>query len=555
MKLLREWSTFDFDRDMLKESMEKDGRLLLKGILQRANAVNQNNRIYPRDILAREIEDYQTKIKEETAWGELDHCLTENHYIYTTSGWKKISEIVDDEEIYTLDVSSGHITKETIKRKIAKPYSGRTIKIFNKSRFVCEMTEDHNVLLWNRYDKPKKLTAAEVVLGLQNGSCELAKGKLKISGQWISTTTPEMYTIPGTNYTIPSKTWVALLGIWLAEGYVSGSKGGRIKGYKVGITQKKEETKEEIRNLLVTTNMPWKEQHYKSGKSDFCIGNKQLHSYFKQFGNSSTKFVPKEILDWDKEHLETLLTWMLKGDGRNRIGWKKQLIRELATVSEQLAYDTEEIFFKLGTNSSIHIRGPQDYCIRGRKIKAENCKPLYIIAENKTNIYLDFRTMIVETQEVNNKMVYCVSTTNGNFLTKGSKNSKAYWTGNCDQPIVEYKNVSHIVREARMDGNDVYGVVEIIDTPAGNIVKSIMKFGKVGISSRSVGSVRKQGDHDVVQDDLHLICWDLVSEPSTIGAFISEGREISIEEYEKSFTKAERINRIIKEILIMRTKR
>jgi hypothetical protein len=124
-----------------------------------------------------------------------------------------------------------------------------------------------------------------------------------------------------------------------------------------------------------------------------------------------------------------------------------------------------------------------------------------------------------------------------------------------DSPIVEYKNASHIVREARMEGNDVYGTVEIVDTPNGNIVRGLLKAGKIGISSRSVGSVRKQQGHDLVQDDLHLICWDIVSEPSTVGAFISEGRELTVEECNKIFTKTERIDRILKEILTMRTKR
>jgi hypothetical protein len=52
----------------------------------------------------------------------------------------------------------------------------------------------------------------------------------------------------------------------------------------------------------------------------------------------------------------------------------------------------------------------------------------------------------------------------------------------------------------------------------GNIARNLIESNvKIGISSRALGSVRSRGDADIVQDDLHLICWDLVSEPSTPG--------------------------------------
>ena len=104
--------------------------------------------------------------------------------------------------------------------------------------------------------------------------------------------------------------------------------------------------------------------------------------------------------------------------------------------------------------------------------------------------------------------------------------------GECDHPdssVVELKNVSHIVREAHMDGDTVYGTVELLDTPCGQILQNLISAGvTLGISSRGVGSTRKDGDLDVVQDDFQLICWDFVSEPSTPGAFMMrEGKEIS----------------------------
>ena len=126
--------------------------------------------------------------------------------------------------------------------------------------------------------------------------------------------------------------------------------------------------------------------------------------------------------------------------------------------------------------------------------------------------------------------------------------------GECDHPessVVELKNASHIVREAKMQGDDVYGIIEILDTPSGKIIQSLVESGvTLGISSRGVGSTRRSGDSQVVQDDFQLICFDMVSEPSTPGAFMmNEGKEISQNDIDKSFNKSDRIDRIFNDIL------
>ena len=126
--------------------------------------------------------------------------------------------------------------------------------------------------------------------------------------------------------------------------------------------------------------------------------------------------------------------------------------------------------------------------------------------------------------------------------------------GECDHPdssVVELKNASHIVRDAYMDGGVCYGTVELLDTPSGKILQSLVESGvTLGISSRGVGSTRRDGDYDVVQDDFQLICWDFVSEPSTPGAFMmKEGKEVSPQFINEVFNKTDRIDRIFNDIL------
>ena len=123
-----------------------------------------------------------------------------------------------------------------------------------------------------------------------------------------------------------------------------------------------------------------------------------------------------------------------------------------------------------------------------------------------------------------------------------------------DSSVVELKNASHIVREAYMQGDICYGSVEILDTPSGKILKSLVDSGvTLGISSRGVGSTRKESDYQVVQDDFQLICWDFVTEPSTPGAFMmKEGKEINESDLKRHFTKSDRIDRIFNDIMSWR---
>ena len=123
-----------------------------------------------------------------------------------------------------------------------------------------------------------------------------------------------------------------------------------------------------------------------------------------------------------------------------------------------------------------------------------------------------------------------------------------------DSSVVELKNASHIVREAYMDGDVCYGTVEILDTPSGKIIQSLIESGvTLGISSRGVGSTTSKGEYQLVQDDFQLICWDIVSEPSTPGAFVmKEARDLTQEEISQLntyFSQDDKVHRELNKIL------
>lgn len=92
-----------------------------------------------------------------------------------------------------------------------------------------------------------------------------------------------------------------------------------------------------------------------------------------------------------------------------------------------------------------------------------------------------------------------------------------------DSSVINLNNVSHNIKKVWWDGDTVMGEVEILSTPAGNILKELFRNGiTVGISSRGMGSVEESADGTLmVQEDFDLLCWDFVSTPSTPGAYMS----------------------------------
>jgi hypothetical protein len=117
-----------------------------------------------------------------------------------------------------------------------------------------------------------------------------------------------------------------------------------------------------------------------------------------------------------------------------------------------------------------------------------------------------------------------------------------------DDSVVNLKNASHLCTKMWWDNDSVMAKFQVLDTPSGRILKDLINAKiKLGISSRGLGSVKEQKGDMVVEDDFQLICFDIVSEPSTPGAFMSpmmENKKRNIE-----FTKKDKIKQALNDIL------
>lgn len=135
-----------------------------------------------------------------------------------------------------------------------------------------------------------------------------------------------------------------------------------------------------------------------------------------------------------------------------------------------------------------------------------------------------------------------------------------------ESSLIDLDRVSHIITDIWWDKNILMGKLKLLTTPGfhergivsskGDVAANLMRQGvTLGISSRGVGSLKKVGERNEVQDDFELICFDLVSSPSTPGAYLfSDANER--EKYEENLEEEKRVrepeNKMDKSIDLMR---
>ena len=115
-----------------------------------------------------------------------------------------------------------------------------------------------------------------------------------------------------------------------------------------------------------------------------------------------------------------------------------------------------------------------------------------------------------------------------------------------DSSVINLANASHMVTRIWMEGNVCKGTIRVLPTPSGKILESLINSDvKLGISSRGMGSVTERNGVTMVEDDFQLLCFDMVSDPSTPGAFmLKEAKgETNI------FTREDKIDRALNSFL------
>ena len=170
------------------------------------------------------------------------------------------------------------------------------------------------------------------------------------------------------------------------------------------------------------------------------------------------------------------------------------------------------------------------------KLITEVTEQLQYITEDrdgKKELYIEGPFLVAE-QVNRNKRMYREETMRkevDRYMEEYVNKNRAFGElGHPDTPTINLDRVSHMIVGLRQEGNNWIGKARILETPMGNIVKSLMEGGaQLGVSSRGMGSLKEVNGVNIVQDDFHLAtAADIVADPSAPGAFvrgIMEGKE------------------------------
>lgn len=565
-------------------NIDPSGKILINCVLQKYGVKNRNGRVYSKEILMNQVFEYQKLIDAGYAGGACDHpecVLASESMICTREGWKNFTDISDNEEVLTLNPDTNLIEIQRIDKKIYEHYKGKMYQFKSRSSIDITVTPNHRFLLENRWGKRKYYTAEDIYNNVNN---IFKSGKYKIlkTGDWVGKY-DEYFTLKGvdndslawntptevrerytTDFKIKSEDWFAFMGIYLSEGHSSGTVSGieKLNGYTVTITQKKDNIKKRIVELLDNIKLNYRIHELEDGKVQYHINDARLYDYLFKLGNSHTKYIPVELKQASSDLLNILFEWFLLGDGRNITYKNKSNLsnpdkeynrKSVFSTSKKLIYDLKEILFKIGISGNVTNYEPVDRYINEEKkildintgefvteiiprlIKAENSARMYNLNYSKPkHNYLSHKAITLTEIDVDD-YVACVQTPNTNFYVM--VNGRSHWTGNSSNiSLNDGGGISHFIRKMWWGTGEnehvLYGQIELVVTdgflkygvvsmPGDKVLLYINKYGaRIGISSRGVGSIKEVGGVHMVQSDFELIGWDLVSTPSTPGAFL-----------------------------------
>ena len=522
---------------------------IVSAVFQKYGIENANGRIYPESVLKREVEKYMQKIREKRGIGE---CYRPEALILSENGWKQLNDIKIGENILTLNPETNEIEVKPVLNIIRKRFDGNMVRVSGRS-INDLVTPEHGYPLFNRENKFKKFITAKELITDDSVACYY----IPKTGKWEGKN-DEYFTIPAMTeeeisgihrkdlrekylqpLVIPMEIFAKFMGIYLSEGSHSKTTS---RSNKVNIHQKKEEVCIEIEKMLDEWGIKYTINERTDGSKTYVISDMRLCKYVQQFGLCYDKFVPIELKQQNKDILRTFYDWFVMGDGRvrgdKRKTGNKSLSDDVFSTSKRLILDLNEIQLKIGYSGNLlEEERNNDRMIEGRLIKGENSHPMYFTYRSLTKgIYTDKRFLSV-TEEPYSGEVMCVEVENHIWYVMD--NGKCHWTKNCNHPsesTIDLSRVAINIVDLRWEGRTLVGELEVVTSPGfrkhgiisceGDQVANLLLSGiKIGVSSRGLGSVTNKMGVLYVDDDYEIVCWDVVSDPSTPGAWISDNYE------------------------------
>lgn len=371
-------------------------------------------------------------------------CFDKKTELLTNRGWIFFKDIKKEDLVYSANPETMEARYEKIIDIIKYKYNGKMFKI--KGRLIdLLVTPDHELFgnttqLYNpKRNKVKFYKIEDIVKKYKNFS-------IPIVSKWLNKEKKEFFILKEytSNYNmpnggisniikkelkIPMKDWIAFLGIYLADGFVSKNRNGKIG--IIGICKIKKEKRKKIKKQIEKLPFIWGEIKY-----GFQTNSVQLANYLHKIGDVYEKYIPQEIKDLNIEYLEILIKWMIHGDGcisKGKCSYnnKRYEKKSYYTCSKKLADDFQEIAIKCGYSTNLSIRKERKWKIKG---KEGISKKQYIVRINKSKT-VNLKSKINIVKDFND-YVYDITTEPFHTILV-RRNGNVVWSSNCSSDEIK----------------------------------------------------------------------------------------------------------------------
>lgn len=304
------------------------------------------------------------------------NCYSEDTEILTKDGWKKFNMLKKDEEVAVFEPNSRKIYFEEPLKKYWMKYKGPMVQ-FQHRNIDLLVTPNHRMLLQQRKDKKRVF--------IKEARNYTGENYIYQSGVWNGKNA-KFFVLPEYDYKFNRKfkklkinfiDWVKFLGIYLAEGYVTKTKGSK----RVYIAQcKKSKNFNRIKKII--NKLPFKFSHNPK-RHTFRINSTQLATYLRRFGTAHNKYAPDYIKNTKNKIIMEFLKAFNLGDGDIHNGRMR-----FFSSSKRLIDDIQEMMIKLDY-SGIIVTDKRKTMLNPLNKKIYKANPVYSIemkGRNKTSI-------------------------------------------------------------------------------------------------------------------------------------------------------------------------
>lgn len=293
--------------------------------------------------------------KPRSAWKPVvgpthPNCYSDQAEVLTKNGWKFFKDVDIEKDLFmSVDLKSGNADWVKAVAKVDQEYKGPMLRMEHKT-LLLDTTPNHNHVLRLQTKKNKKMSYKYEIQ--QEIPEHNSWGLLRTIPNW-NVKSPEIIMIENVAYR--TNDFCQFMGWWLSEGCITKT---RTNTARIDIHQQKEQNLHTIESML--KRMFRKPGCYSGGKfQTYVKADRGLGKFLMQFGKSYEKYIPEEIKNLKKEHLEIFIKAYVAGDGhikiQNSFGYTSKEI-SIATSSKKMADDLGEIILKLGKRPSYAIQ-------------------------------------------------------------------------------------------------------------------------------------------------------------------------------------------------------